>query len=672
MRALLRRFALTPPGERHGLIVITSRLAVADIARWKDTAAPVLDVERLSDEAGATLLRDNGVWGTDKELKAAAHDFAGHPLALGLLASFLKETQFGDVRRRDHIRGLLHDADNPRHDHARRVMESHEKEWLADQPALLAIMHMVGLFDRPASADCLNALRKKPAIEGLTDTIVGLGAGEWNRAVARLREVRLLSPQEKSTPGTLDAHPLVRDWFGESLRKENEKAWRAAHSRLYDHLRRTTKEGKGNRPTLEQLLPLFQAIAHGCRAGRYQEALNDVLVKRIYRTNSDGTLKHYSQKQLGAFGSCLAAITWFFEKPYETPAKALSEDHEGAFVIAEAGFHLRTQVRYAEAVSAYGASLEIFEREFSGGPRSAQVAFNVAEIELLAGEVSSAVAMAERAVAHADRSRDLNAMNVSRTVLADALHAAGQRQEAEALFADAERRQKELLYSRRDYYYCDLLLSKGEWAAARDRAAQMLQRVKLERWLLDIAFHMLTLGRAHLGLALAAGAQSASSTDQRRDSRTTSARLDEAVDGLRASGTVELIPRGLLARAAFRRSIGDWNGAARDLDEVEELGRPGPMKLVLCDMAIERARLAFAQIEAFAPLNGFLETDNLPKPSPPSPDDTGLLKNDAAEQLETAANWIASCGYHKRDEELAELQAVLAGSRCFAELPARV
>ena len=79
-------------------------------------AAPVVDVEKLSDEAGAALLRDNGVWGTDKELNAAAHDFGGHPLALGLLASFLKETQTGDVRRRDHIRGLLADPENPRHD----------------------------------------------------------------------------------------------------------------------------------------------------------------------------------------------------------------------------------------------------------------------------------------------------------------------------------------------------------------------------------------------------------------------------------------------------------------------------------------------------------------------------------------------------------------------------
>src|SRR5229473_5584148 len=70
LRALLRRFAAMPPAEAHGLVLLTSRQAVKDVARWKDGAAPVLDVEQLSDEAGAALLRDNGVWGTEAELRA--------------------------------------------------------------------------------------------------------------------------------------------------------------------------------------------------------------------------------------------------------------------------------------------------------------------------------------------------------------------------------------------------------------------------------------------------------------------------------------------------------------------------------------------------------------------------------------------------------------------------
>ena len=297
LRALLRRFAAAPPRAGHSLIVLTSRLAVADIQRFKDGAAPVVDVERLSDEAGAELLRDNDVWGVDRDLRAASHDFGGHPLALTLLASLIKETQNGDVRRRDHIRGLLADADDPRHDHARRVMESYEKEWLADQPILLAILHCVGLFDRPASGDCLKALRAKPAIPGLTDALVDLSDDQWRRAVARLREVRLLAPVDPSDPEALDAHPLVREWFGDRLQATNEAAWKAAHSRLYDHLRDTTHEGQT--PTLADLAPLYHAIAHGCRAGRHQEALDEVYVNRICRRLPERPNRILCEQEIG-------------------------------------------------------------------------------------------------------------------------------------------------------------------------------------------------------------------------------------------------------------------------------------------------------------------------------------------------------------------------------------
>ena len=143
LRALLRRFAATATVQPHGLIVLTSRLSVKDIARWQDNSAPVDAVDKLSDEAGAALLRDNGVWGTDKELKAAAHDFGGHPLALGLLASFLKETQNGDVRRRDHIRAFFADPENPR-PRPRQARDGILREGVACRPARAARNHAHG------------------------------------------------------------------------------------------------------------------------------------------------------------------------------------------------------------------------------------------------------------------------------------------------------------------------------------------------------------------------------------------------------------------------------------------------------------------------------------------------------------------------------------------------
>ena len=267
-------------------------------------------------------------------------------------------------------------------------------------------------------------------------------------------------------------------------------------------------------------------------------------------------------------------------------------------------------------------------------------------------------------------------MLLRRTTQADALHAAGEWENAANLFADAERREKERrrfapCVSFQGYLYCDMLLSRGQADEARDRAARSLEVARRNNLVLDIALDTLTLGRSDLALALQSPASSVSAEVTREAARTSAAKLDEAVEGLHASGRKDYVPRGLLARAAFRRAVGDWDGAARDLDEVQEIAEPGPMRLYLCDCALERARLALTRLEAFAPLNGLVE----PSPPPPALPDAAAaagLREEARKELDSARKLIADCGYHRRDEELSELDAVVAGRRRFADLPPRV
>jgi tetratricopeptide (TPR) repeat protein len=669
LRALLRHFAATPPSQAHGLIVLTSRLAVKDIDLWQDGAAPVVDIDRLPDEAGAALLRDNGIWGTDKELKAAAQDFGGHPLALGLLASFLKETQAGDVRRHDHIRGLLADTDNPGHDHARRVMESIEKEWLAEQPVLLAIMHMVGLFDRPASSACFKALRAEPAIIGLTDRIVTLDESEWQRAVARLREVRLLAPADLSTPDTLDAHPLVREWFGERLRETNEAAWKAAHSRLYGHLRDTTKEGET--PTLKDLAPLYQAIAHACRAGRYEESLRDIFDKRLRRSTATSNAEAYTSHQLGAHGSNLAALNNYFERAYDIPVSALSLGAQG-FVFNAASFALRAFGRFSEALPTLQAGLkvELAQADYSDLARARG---SIAQVKLVTGHIQDALDEAKKATTDARKGPHEDTLVFAIAVLGDALHQAGRRRDARRRFEQSETLQKKLVPLRylgrvSGFHFCELLMQSNEWQAAKDRASYTIEISRDHGWGMIEGLERLVLSRVSCHSAIVAASFAGNTTSK----ISTDIEFRECLEILRARWHSEYIPRGLLARAAFYLNVADWDGAARDLDEIAEIAEPGPMRLFLCDMALERARLAFARIEAFAPLNGMLEKDNPPKPTVPSAKQITELKGEAEKQLKIAADYIEKCGYHRRDEELAELQAVLRGKRKFAELPPRV
>jgi len=77
LQALLRELA----AFNTGLCVITTRTPVADIADHERTSALRRDLEQLSSDSGAKLLRAVGVKGPEVELRSASDEFSGHPRA---------------------------------------------------------------------------------------------------------------------------------------------------------------------------------------------------------------------------------------------------------------------------------------------------------------------------------------------------------------------------------------------------------------------------------------------------------------------------------------------------------------------------------------------------------------------------------------------------------------
>jgi tetratricopeptide (TPR) repeat protein len=192
-----------------------------------------------------------------------------------------------------------------------------------------------------------------------------------------------------------------------------------------------------------------------------------------------------------------------------------------------------------------------------------------------------------------------------------------------------------LLYSFRGFRYCDLLLDQGRDAEVRERAEQFFAWRVPSDSLLDIALDHLSLGRAHLLLARrGAGGDLARAADH----------LGQAVEGLRGAGHQDYLPLGLLARADLHTHTGDGPRARADLDEALDLATRCGLRLHEADAHLGYARLHLAGR------------------------DRGL----ALGLLARARAIIQATGYHRRDEELAELQAVLRGERTFASLPPRV
>jgi hypothetical protein len=372
LQSLIRELANYNPG----LCVITTRLDVDDLKDFIDTTVTNKHLEHLSDEAGMDLLKYLGVKGTDDELKQAVREFDGHALALMLLGTYLSIVYNGDVEKRDRIAKLT--KEKKYGGHARRVMESYEV-WFKDQPEL-DILRIMGLFDRPAESGAIGVLRADPPIKGLTSKLKDLSHEDWQFALNNLRKAGLLANEDPAMPYSLDCHPLIRKHFGDELKENNSEAWKDAHNRLYEYFKNQAKEYPD---TIEEMSPLYAAVAHGCQAGRYQDAMHEVYLHRIQRRG-----EFFNTKKLGAFGADLVAISGFFDLSWDKPVAGLTEADK-AFILNEAGFDLGALGRLKEAAqptqAALGAVIALESWE-----NAAQSAGNLSELYLTIGDIALA------------------------------------------------------------------------------------------------------------------------------------------------------------------------------------------------------------------------------------------------------------------------------------------
>ncbi len=695
----------------RGLCVVTTRYSLPELRAFWQTTAPEVKLLRLSRAAGVHLLKTLGVRGSElrnipryeadgkienaNEFEILVEDVRGHALTLNLLGTYLRDAHDGDIRKRDLVKFSEAETANEHPNHASHVMDAYvrwmvptgiwpwikrwfngtEQEIQNNGKRALALLKLLGLFDRPAAADCLNALWKGEPIAGLTEPIIGLSCAQRNLTLKRLEDAKLLTVTRAKGSGellALDAHPLVREYFAKRLREEQPEGGRAAHRRLYEHLCATTMDKPEAR--LDDLQPLYQAVAHGCQAGMQQEACDRVYRDRILRgTGNDG---FYSATRLGAFGSDLGAIACFFEQTWTKISPSLRES-DGAWLLGEAALSLRSLGRLTEALEPMRAGLEM-DIQQRNSRNAAISASNLSELELTLGKVNEALGDAKQAVEFADRTGDAFWRMAARIPWGDALHHSSCKtschREALAIFQEAEAMQSmrepfsPRLYSLQGFKYCDFLLAppqRAAWQAvlesagsaraaekalspaprdeiiARhlescreiiDRATKTLTIAKRNEWLLEIGLDHLTRGRAELYKAVLSSAF----TPSVLLSDPACADLTAAVKGLRRARTTHHLPRGLLTRAWLRFLNGASSGpqsAQADLDEAWEIAERGPMRLFMADIHLYRARLFFREAQ-------------YPWESPRA-------------DLAAAEKLIHDCGYHRRDEELAEAKAAI-------------
>jgi tetratricopeptide (TPR) repeat protein len=650
--------------QNRGLCVITTREELPELASTKHLLSPEIQLPPLAPEAGARLLADLGTTGSNADRELVVRRLGGHAFSIQLLGTYLAEVFGGDITRAGEV--TLLDEDSETGKHARHILGSYEK-WLSggtlaesDLPPdevveakrtgaeMLAALRLLGLFDRPATMDAIEVLRAEPAIAGLTEPIVSLSDAEWKRTLARLRNLQLID-HDLGEVETLDAHPLLREYFAEQLEKVPDSA-KEAHRRLYKHFKNCAPD----RPeTLSEMMPLFQAVIHGCKAGEWREALDEVYYRRVDRGID------FAAKRLGAIGACLASLMAFYSDSWRRFGASFSPN-DTLYVFGMIGYYLRAVGRLDESVDPMSRGFEIALHE-QDWINASQQAENLSEVHLTIGDVAASLRFAEQAVELSARSGNVGRIANSETDVADTLNAAAATQEALAAFDAAEGRFRQvssfpILIGLAGFEYTDVLMEGVKTTAQdasklyrdiRTRSEEQLKIVStMPSALLDLALPRLLIGRT---LTLDA-------SDRQR------ARMlfDDAVSLLRQATQDYLLPFGLLWRAEFARSIGDREAADKDLTESEQLAERHGMLRWQIESAVERAQFHHAFGEPDKAREKLAEAKRLiAKTDKPYVPHVWTYEEMAPPPYIAVFKEGQIVGYHRCDHAIAELERLL-------------
>ncbi|MEO5331249.1 MAG: hypothetical protein H7839_04440 [Magnetococcus sp. YQC-5] len=574
--------------ERNSLVLLSSRQNLPTLEKTKDGISRIIKLGRLNEADGTALLKSLGVTkGLAKEFPKAVQEMDGHPLALVLLGKLLVKEHQGDIARRDQIKDLFSSVTD-QGNHARQVMAYYDTIIVQANAPERVFLQLLGLFDRPMPTKAFEALKEKADLAKL---LKKLSLFDFNRMIFNLEEADLLerSTNERTQWGT---YPLVREYFGKHLETNQPLQFRQAHRVLFEFFQ--TVPQKRQPDTLEELEPLYRAVYHGCKAGEYKKAIDDVLHDRIHRGE-----ENFSLQKLGAFGIELAAYAGFFHKGWETPVSEGLSESDQAWLLGQASYCLMSLGRMAEAEAPQQAAIRLWEK-LKAWDKSVAIYKNRVDFLIFKGDLSGAMQNCKHFNFLAGMNENLFHQKLEYACLAQVWFRLGDIQNSKKKFRSLHNMRKELGMGLYDIEFCALLLAQARnLEALRDvlyQGKHMLEIAIVKQWLLKIALTHMIFGRSLAALGHFGEAKM---------------HMDEAVTAIRKSGNVLYTPDILLHRASFLREQNEPDQAQFDLDEALEISEWSGMLLYEAEARLLEVHLRLDENNSDAAKKSLERAENL-------------------------------------------------------------
>jgi tetratricopeptide (TPR) repeat protein len=585
MRRLLTELLVSP----NCFALVTTRVDLGDLSGDSQPEVQRLRLPPLPTPDAVDFLRHLGVRGKDSEIETAVKDCRGHALTLSLLGRYLATVHGGAVSKRNLVTGLdqLDEATATGERSVGAIMQHYEQEYAVRQSEVdrrakvstatrqLALLRLFGLFDMAVPYGALKAVINDRPASALTETLAQATDGELRFALEALDDLGLLG----FAKDVCDAHPLVRQYFRESLsRPEFVVARTQAHQALAKHYREIAE--RKTPATTADLDPWLQAIAHSCAAGNVE--LANALYEKVNRREA-----LWIMKALGAHNTHIEILSSILTHAKRHRGK-LSSKTKG-ILLGRLATSYQALGRTREAEKAYAQSFAIAKRE-DDWPGIAFMAQFQSDLAAERGQIRRAIKFGKVAVERWKRPTGPKALRARATFLASygtALDRAGRGQHANAQFktlcseAGRAKRFREIVSGRVGYKVFRHFMSSNDLAQAENVAKSFTKTERHDASLVAQGLERLCLAE----LAAAKGDPAAALKD-----------ADVAVDQFWRGSEYSAIIRGLLMRAHILTMLTRYEDAARDLNEASALTNQAELDALKADVCFGAAVLSSARL----------------------------------------------------------------------------
>jgi hypothetical protein len=244
-------FKLLIETAHQSKIIFISRETLAELP---PTITREMTLDGLTNNCVIALLTSFNLIGTIEELTQLSQRYQGHPQALQLIASLIRD----DSEYQGNVSQFLQDRD-----------------WLLTRPIESLLDEMIARLS-DIERTCLSRISVYQTAEYPLN-FAGIAAQMPEVSKYELKENIILALKRRQLlyydfqRSSYQLHPLVRE-KGDRLLNQNPENFRTAHRQAYEYFISIPLKPKSEWQHIEDIKPLIRAHYHGCQAGDFDAA----------------------------------------------------------------------------------------------------------------------------------------------------------------------------------------------------------------------------------------------------------------------------------------------------------------------------------------------------------------------------------------------------------------